>query len=225
MKKFFISSLLMSAGLLCTLTSCGFSDKSEITQNTDTFFQAAMDGDYNAVSSLAAAEVIDSMGLNALDIDSACGHYYEHHNIDASLLSEDAKNSVKDYCTYFANGLIQDYQIQNISSQNGFATLDVSVTTYSPKAAEYMDSDAFLDELETLMTEYQNEHIEELSSIYLKDGDKAMEQTFYNAVIPLIMEHYKTTLSRFGTEEIILTMTLEKQNDTWLITQCGQKNP
>lgn len=217
MKKTKLYILALSVCLIFALTGCGNSTKTEITETAEAFLTAAQNADYATVSTYCSDEVLSSMGLDSLNISHAENHYYEHLDIDKSTLSEETRKTVSEYYNFFADNLIQDYSITETTYTDGTGTVNATITTYSKEATDYMASDAFSTELTELMTTYQNEHLNELSSIYMKNGEEAMQQAFYDAVIPLIMDSYQTNYNRFGVEELDIVLVLKKENDLWKI--------
>lgn len=220
MKKTKLYILFLSVCLIFTMTGCSSSDKREITETVEAFLGAAENTDYDTVSDYCSENVLSSMGLTALNIADSENHYYEHQEIDRTILSEETQKAVTDYYTFFAQNLIQDYSITEVTYQDGIGTVNATITTFSREATDYMASEAFRTELSDLMNSYQTEHLEELSSIYMKDGEEAMQQAFYNAIIPLIMEKYKSNYDNYESDILSIVLNVEKVNDTWKITDA-----
>ena len=220
MKKTKLYILFLSACLIFTITGCSSSDKKEITETAEVFLSAAQNADYNTVTGYCSEEVLSSMGLTALNVTNSENHYYEHQEIDKTLLSEETQKAVTDYYTFFAQNLIQDYSITETTCEDDIGTVNATITTFSREATNYMGSDEFRTELSDLMNSYQTEHLEELSSIYMKDGEDAMQQAFYNAVIPLIMEKYKSNYDSYEADMISIVLNVEKIDDVWKITDA-----
>ena len=62
--------------------------------------------------------------------------------------------------------------------------------------------------------------MEELISINLNEGNDAMINKVFDDLMPEIMAAMKKSYDSYSPEELNLVLTLEKQNDTWLITKA-----
>lgn len=215
------SKLRIISLLICLtfmMAGCGNSDKTEITQTVETFLTAATTADYETVSMYCSEDLLSDMGLTALNKANTENGFYEHLGIDKSILSEDTQTAVSEYSKFLADNLIQNYRITDVSETEGIGTVYIAITTYSQDAKNYISSDAFRTELSDLMTDYQNENLSELSSLYMTNGEEAMQQAFYNGVIPLILDTYKTSYNSYEPEEISIILIVEKVDDIWKIT-------
>ena len=135
-------------------------------------------------------------------------------------MSEESQKAVLDFCTYYSNNIIQNYTLGDATVENETGTVNATVTTYSHDALSALSSDSFKTELSTLMTNYQEEHMEELISINLNEGNEAMINKVFDDLMPEIMAAMKKSYDSYSPEELNLVLTLEKQNDTWLITKA-----
>jgi hypothetical protein len=206
-------------GLCLTFTGCG-SDKKEILTTTETFLQAAMNCDMETLSKQCNETVLTDLGLNAISTEFTENIIYENIQVDKNALSEESQKAVLDFCTYYSNNIIQNYTLGDATVENETGTVNATVTTYSHDALSALSSDSFKTELSTLMTNYQEEHMEELISINLNEGNEAMINKVFDDLMPEIMAAMKKSYDSYSPEELNLILTLEKQNDTWLITKA-----
>ena len=219
MKKFYLYTLTLLIGLCLSFTGCG-SDKNEILDTTETFLQAAMDCDMETLSKQCNETVLTDLGLNAISTEFTENIIYENIQVDKNALSEESQKAVLDFCTYYSNNIIQNYTLGDAAVENETGTVNATVTTYSHDALSALSSDSFKTELSTLMTNYQEEHMEELISINLNEGNDAMINKVFDDLMPEIMAAMKKSYDSYSPEELNLILTLEKQNDTWLITKA-----
>ena len=219
MKKFYLYTLTLLIGLCLSFTGCG-SDKKEILTTTETFLQAAMNCDMETLSKQCNETVLTDLGLNAISTEFTENIIYENIQVDKNALSEESQKAVLDFCTYYSNNIIQNYTLGDATVENETGTVNATVTTYSHDALSALSSDSFKTELSTLMTNYQEEHMEELISINLNEGNEAMMNKVFDDLMPEIMAAMKKSYDSYSPEELNLVLTLEKQNDTWLITKA-----
>ena len=219
MKKFYLYTLTLLIGACLSLTGCG-SDKKEILDTTETFLQAAMNCDMETLSKQCNETVLTDLGLNAISTEFTENIIYENIQVDKNALSEESQKAVLDFCTYYSNNIIQNYTLGDATVENETGTVNATVTTYSHDALSALSSDSFKTELSTLMTNYQEEHMEELISINLNEGNEAMMNKVFDDLMPEIMAAMKKSYDSYSPEELNLVLTLEKQNDTWLITKA-----
>ena len=219
MKKFYLYTLTLLIGLCLSFTGCG-SDKKEILDTSETFLQAAMNCDMETLSKQCNETVLTDLGLNAISTEFTENIIYENIQVDKNALSEESQKAVLDFCTYYSNNIIQNYTLGDATVENETGTVNATVTTYSHDALSALSSDSFKTELSTLMTNYQEEHMEELISINLNEGNDAMINKVFDDLMPQIMAAMKKSYDSYSPEELNLILTLEKQNDTWLITKA-----
>lgn len=220
MKKHKLYTSLIMTVLCLLFTSCGLSEKTAVLETTETFLQAAKDCNMETVSSHCNETVLTSLGINAISTEFTENVIYENMQIDKTVLSEESQKAVLDFCTYYSNNIIQNYTIGDATAENGIGTVNVTITTYSHDALSALSSDNFKSELSSLMTNYQEEHMEELITINLNDGNEAMINKVFDDLMPKIMVAMKKSYDSYPPEEVNLVLTLEKQNDTWLVTKA-----
>ena len=219
MKKFYLYTITFLIGACLSFTGCG-SDKKEILTTTETFLQAAMNCDMETLSKQCNETVLTDLGLNAISTEFTENIIYEKIQVDKNGSSEESQKAVLDFCTYYSNNIIQNYTLGDAAVENETGTVNATVTTYSHDALSALSSDSFKTELSTLMTNYQEEHMEELISINLNEGNDAMINKVFDDLMPEIMAAMKKSYDSYSPEELNLVLTLEKQNDTWLITKA-----
>ena len=213
-------TLALITCLCCSFIGCGKSDKNMVLETSDIFLQAAMDCDMETLSKQCNETVLTDLGLNAISTEFTENIIYENIQVDKNALSEESQKAVLDFCTYYSNNIIQNYTLGDATVENETGTVNATVTTYSHDALSALSSDSFKTELSTLMTNYQEEHMEELISINLNEGNEAMMNKVFDDLMPEIMAAMKKSYDSYSPEELNLVLTLEKQNDTWLITKA-----
>lgn len=212
--KLYTLSLITCLGLL--FGGCG-SDKDSVSDTADTFLQAAMDCDLETVSQYCAENVLTDIGLNALSPEYAESIIYTNLQIEKDSLSETSKQAVSEFCNYYSGQIIQNYTLGEITVENNIATLNATVTTHN---LDSISTDAFHEDLNQLMTKYQDEHMEELISVNLTDGNDAMMNKLFDDLMPDIMAVMKKSYDSYPSEEVTIEFTFEKTDDKWLITKA-----
>lgn len=220
MKKYKIYTLTIVATLCLLITGCGLSEKEALLDTTETFLQAAMNCDMETLSKQCNETVLTDLGLNAISTEFTENIIYENIQVDKNALSEESQKAVLDFCTYYSNNIIQNYTLGDATVENEIGTVNATITTYSHDALSALSSDSFKAELSNLMTNYQEEHMDELICINLNEGNEAMMNKVFDDLMPEIMTAMKKSYNSYAPEELNLVFTLEKQNDTWLITKA-----
>ena len=219
MKKFRLYTLALLTGLCLTFTGCG-SEKKEVLNTTETFLQAAMDCDVETVTKYCNETVLTTLGLNSISPAFAETTIYETMQVDKTALSEASQLAVSEFCTYYSSNIIQNFTVGEVTCEDGIGTVNATVTTYSKDALLALSGDDFQKELSSLMTAYQEEHMDELISININDGNDAMMNKLFDDLMPEIMEIMKKSYDSYTPEDVNITFTLEKQNDIWMITNA-----
>lgn len=219
MKKFRLYTLTLLTGLCLTFTGCG-SEKKEVVNTTETFLQAAMDCDVETVTKYCNETVLTELGLNSISPVFAETTIYETMQVDKATLSEASQLAVSEFCTYYSSNIIQNFTVGEATYEDGIGTVNATVTTYSKDALLALSGDDFQAELSSLMTTYQEEHMDELISVNINDGNEAMMNKLFDDLMPEIMDIMKKSYDSYTPEDVNITFTLEKQNDIWVITNA-----
>lgn len=218
MKKSKLLVLTLVTSLLFAFTSCG-SNTAAIEETAVTFLKAAADADIDTVSSLCTEDVLSDMGLITLDVEINENDFYEGLGIDKSILNEEAQKSVTDFCVYFANNIVQGYSIDEVTEEDGIGIVTGSIRTYSDEALDSLTGNDFQTDLTALMTSYQEEHLEELQSTYLNEGEDAMMIELFNGLLPEVMNMMKTNFDEFTSQDIDFYLEIENVDDKWTVTE------
>ena len=219
MKKFYLYTITLLIGACLSLTGCG-SDKKEILTTTETFLQSAMDCDVETVSKYCNETVLTNLGLKSISPEYAETVIYESMQVDKNALSEASQMAVSEFCTYYSNNIIQNFTVGEVTLEDGIGSVNATVTTYSQDALLALSGDEFQTELSSLMTTYQEEHMDELISVNINEGNEAMMNKLFDDLMPEIMGIMKKSYDSYTPEDVNITFTLEKQNDIWMITNA-----
>lgn len=221
MKKTKLITLAVISCLFFSFTGCGQSDVKNITATAETFLQAATDCDIETASSTCLNTVLSDIGLDALSTEHVENIIYTNMQIEKEALSENSQNAVKDFATYYAGNLIQNFSISDASVSDDIGLVNATITTYSMDALSSLSSETFKTNLTNLMTQYKEENKSELISVSLNQGQEAMMNKIFDDLMPDIMDLMKQSYSGYTPEEVKIILTLEKTEDTWMITKAS----
>lgn len=218
MKKSKLLVLTLITALLLAFTGCGANNIPAITETAETFLQAADDADMDKIRETCTESAIAQMGLKPLDATYNADSYFAGMGLDKSSFTEDAQNAVAEYGKYYADTLIQGYSIGEVTEKNGVGSVTATITTYSKETLQELVGDDFKAALTTLINEYTDENLNDLSSIYLNEGEEAMTIKIFNDIMTDIMKTLKQTLDGLETVETTVTLTVEKVDGNWMVT-------
>lgn len=221
MKRNKLYTLTLITCLCFLFAGCGKSDKDMVLETANTFLQAAMACDMETVSQNCNETVLTDIGLNAVSPEYAETMIYENMGIEKAALSAESQKAVSDFCSYYSGNIIQNYTLGDATVENGIATVTTTVTTLSQDSLSALSTDTFQSDLNALLEAYQEEHMEELISINLNEGDEAMMNKVFDDLMPEIMVSMKKSYDSYSPEEVSITLTLEKTEDTWMITKAA----
>ena len=216
MKKKNLYTLTLVTGL-CLLFSGCVSDKDKVSETCENVLQSAMACDVQTVSSYCYENVLTDIGLNAISPEYAETIIYENMGIEKSSLSETSQQAVRDFCLYYSDNIIQNYTLDEVTVEENTATVITTVTTHN---SESISTVSFQEDLNTLMETYQEEHMDELISINLNEGNDAMMTKVFDDLMPDIMTAMKNSYDSYSPENVIIEFTFEKIEGEWLITKA-----
>ncbi len=217
MKKYKLYTLTLITCLCLSFVGCG-SDKDIVYETAENVLQSAMACDVATVSSYCHENVLTDIGLNAISPEYAETMIYENMGIEKVNLSEKSQQAVSDFCIYYSDKIIQDYTLGEVTLEDTMATVIATVTTHS---FDSLSSDTFQADLDAMMENYQEEHMDELISINLNEGNEAMMNKVFDDLMPDIMAAMKKSYDSSTPENVNIEFTFEKTNDTWLITKAA----
>lgn len=217
MKKNKLYTLPLITCLCLFFVGCG-SDKDIIYETAENVLQSAMACDVETVSSYCHENVLTDIGLNAISPEYAETIIYENIGIEKTSLSEESQKAISDFCSYYSGNIIQNYTLGEVTVEDTMATVIATVTTHS---LDSLSSDTFQTDLNAMMENYQEEHMDELISINLNEGNEAMMNKVFDDLMPEIMAAMKKSYDSYTPENVNIEFTFEKTNDNWLITKAA----
>lgn len=214
-------NLLLPALLMCMLlicTGCNNAKLTEIENSATAFLQAADEGNYESVIEHCTKDALVQMNLLSLDPVYSSNSFFLGTGFDRLAFSQEAVTATEEYGKYLADALIQGYTIHEVSEENDVGYVTATITTFAFDTSQPFTSTDFNDKLTTLMTDYTNANMEELSAIYVKGGEVALTLHILDKTIPEIMEVMKQETSTYVLEDIQFKMQLELIEDKWMVT-------
>ena len=168
-------NLLLPALLMCMLlicTGCNNAKLTEIENSATAFLQAADEGNYESVMEHCTEDALVQMNLLSLDPVYSSNSFFLGTGFDRLAFSQKAVTATEEYGKYLADALIQGYTIHEVSEKNDVGYVTATITTFAFDTSQPFTSTDFNDKLTTLMTDYTNANMEELSAAVY---DKAVD--------------------------------------------------
>lgn len=218
MKKIKILLPLLLISSMFVFTGCNKERLSDIENSAESFLQAADNADIETVLEFCTETALTQMDLDALDPLYSVSSFFSGVGYDRSVFSEETLASVDAFGQYLADAVIQGYTIDKVSEKDGIGYVNATITTFDSDALTGLTDDVFQEELTNLITNYQNEHMNDLSVIYIKEGEDAMLIHILDGTIPEIIDIMQENVESYVLEDIQLTLTLEMINDKWMVT-------
>ena len=223
--------ILLSAGILALLLAgCG----SQQTANTnydenikttaESFLNAMQDGDLAEMYSFADYEAVsgdkDIIGYTAIDrvegqLAEALGMTYE--DFDSEIYSDD-QLEVKEA---FLDGLLNSYELGEISETDGVGTVNVKITAaFDVEKAKEIDMS---DKIAELVDFYDDTLTEDLADLRATEGDFAANSRMFDQMSGPVLIWF--TAKAFATGETVrdLVLTVENTDEGWLVTDISAK--
>lgn len=218
MKKIKILLPLLLVSSMFVFTGCNKERLSDIENSAESFLQAADNAEIETVLEFCTETALTQMDLDALDPLYSVSSFFSGVGYDRSVFSEETLASVDAFGQYLADAVIQGYTIDKVSEKDGIGYVNATITTFDSDALTGLTDDVFQEELTNLITNYQNEHMNDLSVIYIKEGEDAMLIHILDGTIPEIIDIMQENVESYVLEDIQLTLTLEMINDKWMVT-------
>lgn len=212
--------------LLCftfAITGCSKHDLKDIRQTADAFFHAADATDIETVANYCTENVITELGWVALTPLYNTNTFFLGTGFDKATFSQESLGAADDFGLYLSDAMVQDYTITDVSKKGSIGYVKAKITTFPTSAMDNLFDENFHRHLETMMSSYTTENMDELSQIYIKEGEDALTHYILDKTLPEIMDYMKNIVNDFPTEEVQLTLELEKIDNKWIITHAIKK--
>lgn len=210
---------------LIPLTGCGSSEPedntAEIRAAAEGFLNAMEAGDMEVAKEYADPAIFEEGGdLDSFaTIDSLSQDFAESMGVDEKSLSDRTREDIQEFMDTLLQNLVTSYEITDVTENDGKGSVHASITYgYDPDKMQEIDLN---DEIGDMAEKYTDEHMDELTEIYQKDGQEAMISKLLDAMMGEVLKKYTDAVMETGevTQDAILT--LEKQDDKWVVT--GEK--
>ena len=96
-----------------------------------------------------------------------------------------------------------------------------TLSTYSRESIATLSGEEFHNEIIALMQTYQQEHMRELISIKVNNGEEAMMIKIFNDLMPDIMTLMKNKLDSFSYSDVNIVLFIEDTGDGFRVTGAG----
>ncbi len=224
MKKNKLYTLTLIACLCLFFAGCGKSNVPAITETAEIFMEAMDEADIDTISENCTKKVFRTLRLKVLDPSYNVDAYFRGMGVDKELFSEESLAAVQDYGYYYADALIENYTINKVTAKNNVGYVNVTVTTYDFNTLKNLMTEQLNAKIEPLLDDYTDENLDELSSIYLEEGEIAMTIHMFDDLMDDIMSILKEMIDTTETEEVTFVLTIRKIDGEWLVTDAYETN-
>lgn len=213
-----IALIIVSMMALC-LTGCGGSGETDQIRNTaDGLMSALQSWDVDRVSDYVTEDMLGTDGdLEFVEvIDGLSGDLIDSLGVEEEDLSEETLAAINDFRDTLSAQLIESYDLGEITIEDGKGIAECSITFG-------YDRDSLFDvgesvDVQTLTTDYAQEHIAELTDIYNSQGEEALKKELLNGVVPVILTSMKDFILSSGESCEVFHLVAENFDGKWMIT-------
>ena len=220
MKKYKLYTLTLITCLCLSFEGCGKSNVPAITETAEIFMEAMAEADIDTISENCTKKAFRTLRLKALDPSYNVDAYFRGMGVDKELFSEEALAAVQDYGYYYADALIENYTINKVTEKYNVGYVNVTVTTYDFNTLKNLMTEQLNAKIEPLLDDYTDENLDELSAIYLEEGEMAMTIQMFDDLMGDIMNIIKEMIDTTETEEVTFVLTIRKIDGEWLVTDA-----
>ena len=220
MQKRKIFTLVLLLVFTFAFTGCSKRDLKDILETADAFFQAADAPDIETVANYCTENVITELGWAALTPLYNTNTFFLGTGFDKATFSKESLDAADDFGLYLSDVLVQNYTITDVSKKGGIGYVKATITTFPASAMNNLFDENFHQHLETIMASYTTENMDELSQIYIKEGEDALTHYILDKTLPEIMDYMKDVVNDFPTGEVSITLQLDKIDGKWIITNA-----
>ena len=220
MSKRLITVLVTVFTVMLLATGCN-SDQKAVTETVEGFLNAMVANDMEKASQYADEEFMNSETMKLMQPEYLADIFYESLGVEKDDLNEEAQNAVNEYVKNVVDKAYKSFEIQDIKVQEDTAAATAKITLgYNPEASSGVSEDT-----NSLVSEYQTEHYDELVAIYTEEGEKAMYKKMYNDLIPIVIGKMQEALESGEPSEEKTILSLEKKDGKWLVTALEENRP
>ncbi len=213
MKKKLMACLVIIGAISLALTGCS---RGEAKRAAEGFLQGIIDGDMDAISNHASAELMESGELSFSDRELLAEQIYEQLSVQKDDLGEDAQTAIDDYINVLVRDVIKSYKITSVKIKDGVATVEADIVRgFDPNAElKPLEDDTVSEDIAA----YQSEHYDELVEIYNKSGESAMRRELINGIVPIVLGDMTKRIEAMEDQEAVTTITVQKIEKEWKVT-------
>ena len=220
MSKRLITVLVTVFTVMLLATGCN-SDQKAVTETVEGFLNAMVANDMEKASEYADEDFMNSETMKLMQPEYLADIFYESLGVEKDDLNEDAQNAVNEYVKNVVDKAYKSFEIQDIKVQEDTAAATAKITLgYNPE-----ESSGVSEDTNSLVSDYQTEHYDELVAIYTEEGEKAMYKKMYNDLIPIVIGKMQEALESGEPSEEKTILSLEKKDGKWLVTALEENRP
>ncbi len=218
MSRICIALIIISMMTLC-LTGCGDSGETDQIRNTaDGLMSALQSWEVDKISEYVKEDMLATDGdLEFVGvIDGLSADFMDSLGVAEEDLSDEAMAAINDFRDTLSAQLIESYDLGEITAEDGKGIVECSIT-FGYDRNSLFDVGESLD-VQTLTTDYAQEHIAELTDIYNSQGEEALQKELMNGVVPIIMTSMKDFVLSSGEKREDFHLIAENLEGKWMIT-------
>ena len=206
-----IINSILAIIMTLTMVACSSTDYTkEVAAVIDNYFSCVEEGDYNAALENCTSDVDDGLGLKDLD-------QMIEQELSSAGLGDDFDAAAKDWLKYTLQNTFDDHEIEEITfDSDNEAQVIVTGTALD---FDQFNSDEFQDDLTTMTENYVNEHMDDMTDLYLTLGEDAAMEQIIKDISTFVFDQMKDFVDNIEKKEYATRFTLEKTEDNWKINK------
>ena len=187
----------------------------EIEQAVQMFLESYKSYDIDTLRTLCDDAAFESMGLKKEKTEELKRTLLVSLGMEGEV-SEEAERAAEDFAKGMIEGEIRNVEVEDVIIEEGvgFATAYI----YHGPTKESIDSMDFSETYRELASAYTNEHMDELVDLYNEEGEEAFKSTLKDRLFPILIDAVKERMDGIDSIKYKATITIEKKDGVWLIT-------
>jgi len=218
MKKLICMLVTLAMLVVFPLTGCGGDETEAMKAPVDGFLSSMQAGDFETMKTYADPSLFEEGGslaeFNTLqNIDEELASSL---GLSTSDLSDKTKEEVDGYIKDMMSKMIKSYEINDVAKESDTAgTVSTKVTFgFDPEAASEIDVNS---EMESIVQDYMQENMTELTEIYQSGGQKALMVKVLDDLCGDLLKLYTDKVTATGEVTEDVTFNVEKKDGNWII--------
>ena len=177
--------------------------------------------DLAAIDQYATTEAVSDSERNVFDPETSEINLYHSMGLLRDNVAPDVQQRITTLCDKMRSKYLEEYEILSVDQENGASEYITVEMTYGYDVDNFLQGDELSAEFQKIMTDYTDNHMEEITKVLNEQGEDALYQKILTDTLPDMLKIIENEVDNGEPVTVTKVFHAQRFEEAWVVTEIN----